>query len=277
MEKFNAFIYEPIVKGQCNKNITSFEPTERENLNIESWSGKYFPNVWIDDAYEAKYAVETTKKESPKSFTSWRAFGVSVHPQKGFSIAKVQPKIYAKNDISAQIKAPTSVFSDEAFIVEIKGYNFLKEDIRNGQVKVKIDGALSVREDLKGSKRVGRSTIECLEYKTTRKVDNQLSKNLPAETMTDLESFLIQSDGKGDIKITVTIQADNYADEVTKIIKVLYSNNKISFPVSRSLITLSGNKRFEEVKGLENIPGSAVAKVYGNLLGPAIDGLETML
>jgi len=271
LEKLNGFVFETMTNGQCNKNITNFEAVEVENSKSYNWSGNYFPETWINEIHELNQNTMEVKKDAPESYTSWRVFGVSVHPQKGFTIAKAQPKILVKNDISAQIKAPTSAFNTEVFVVELNAFNFLKVDLKNVLIEVKIDGA----DGVKASKRKGN--INCIDFSPNGKILKQSRKNLPAETMTNLDQFLIQADESGDIKVTVRISAENYVDKVTKVIKILKSD-RISKTIYRnSLVTLGGNKRTADIDGPNKTEGDGYATVYGNLLGPALGGLETIL
>lgn len=269
-EKLNTFVVNPLQTGESCENgpakILTYD-SEEEPVS-DSNDAKYFPDILFYQHYDS-----TTSKEQsitldvPNSLNTWRYFGVSVHPQKGFTVAKVQPKTAVKSGISIKLKAPNSAFMDEILWIDVGVYNSLSQDLQSN-VFVSIENGFFVDQKLRSE-----YNQQCLDFKSKGNKDENFNLRLSGEKLSESKTFLVQSDGNGDMIIKVTATAGSNSDEVTKVIKI--ENNIQKNLITSQLIELSGPKRSEEIS-FEDPTGMSM-DVYGNLMGPALDGLETML
>lgn len=269
-EKLNVFVVNPLQTGEsCENGPAKILTYDSEEQPLSDGNDvKYFPDILFDQYYDA-----TTNKEQsitldvPNSLNTWKYFGVSVHPQKGFTVAKVQPRTAVKSDMSIQLKAPNSAFKDEILWINVGVYNFLSQDLQSN-VFVSVENGFFVGQRLRSE-----YNQQCLDFKSKRNKDENFSLRLSGEKLSETKTFLVRSDGNGDMIIKVTAAAGSNSDEVTKVIKI---ENKIQKNLIISqLIELNEAKRSEEFD-FKDSAGMSMA-VYGNLMGPALDGLETML
>jgi len=269
-EKMNSFVLHTLKSGAPCENGTSNTLTQESNVNdaiIDTNPVKYFPDLWIDKDYDARSnQIQTVDLTVPDSLVSWRFFGISVHPQKGFTVAKVQPRITIKNDISIQLKTPPTAYEDEVLWIDFSVFNSLNDNL-DSEVHVSIENGFFVdkieRQEF---------NILCLDFKQTQPKDKSFKLNIPSEKSSKTTTFLIQADGKGDLSITIVAVAGNYNDEVKKVIKIEKKMEKTI--ISSNLLELNGRKKLENIVGHDD---DVVVAIYGNLLGPALDGLEHLL
>ncbi|CAH1733711.1 unnamed protein product [Chironomus riparius] len=259
-EKLNAFVLNPLLSGESCEDGTSKVLSYESNDIKESSSSindvKYFPDVWFDESYDAVSDDEhEISHKVPEALTTFRYFGISVHPKKGLTVAKVVPKTTVKSEISIQLKSPTSVNNDEILWIDVAVYNTLFEAITS-DFSVTLENGFFVDK----SPRIEHN-IKCLDFQPSNLRSVDISLNIGDQKLSATKTLLIQPDGNGDIKITVKATTGTYNDEVTKVIKL---KNKAS-PSDFESEVISEDIKVEVDSELS----------YKNILLSAVDDLDS--
>lgn len=280
-EKLNAFILEPLENGDfCdgsprNNAIEVENQTEIQTVGASNAVNTYFPDVWLDHQYEAGTdKIKTFTPKLPNDLVTWKIFGVSVHPKKGFTVTKAHTLVAVKSEIVINIHAPSFIYETELFTVNVSALNTLENHL-NAKLGITIDNGVLVKEES-----YEKHKLICRTFTPTdRDYTNFARFQLPAGRTSLTQRFLIRSTGKGDITFKVTAEINNYNTEASKIIKVEKFSDKIQKIAQESrLITNSSPMKFEEFTELNKKENANYfISVYGNLLGPAINGLDTIL
>ncbi|CAG9810259.1 unnamed protein product [Chironomus riparius] len=215
-EKFNGFILQPLSEGQtCGRESARYTNIESDEEDEATTDVKYFPNVWFDKSFDASSDSATSVPvKLPNSLTTWRYYGISVHPTKGFTVAKVQPKTAVQSEIVAQVKAPPSAYESEVVWVDINVFNTLPDRLQS-DVFVSIENGFIV--DLKDNVEFN---LKCTKFTTRNQKDVKLSSNLQPQKKTEVKTIPIKSNGNGDMKVKVRAAAGSYNDEATKTIMI---------------------------------------------------------
>jgi len=251
-EKLNAFILEPLINGSnCRSSINHSDSDNNDKTSDDvERDFQYFPDVIFDQIINSTSNVNVTKL--PSSLKTWRLFGVSVHPQKGFTVAKEQPQITVKSDFSVHIEAPSLIRIGDILKIKVTASNFLQ---------TKLDG--SVIAEITNGKFMNGKAIN-----PRKSITEQISLE-PNEQIKSLEFFVSSNELKTMlIKATIKVGSDEYFTE--KSIKIESYKTKIKLRSDSFLIESSMSKSIK-------FPKDSVFVVYGNLLGPALNGLETIL
>ena len=127
-EKVNNYILEPTLKGTvCGGNAPQSKPNS-DNRHVEVWPQKYFPNIWFDKVLEMVSGdSKTIRMRLPNNYQKWKIYGISVHPTKGFTVAKRKPEIGVKSDFDVHINSPKVVQESENPQVD-ENTNHVKEE-----------------------------------------------------------------------------------------------------------------------------------------------------
>lgn len=215
-EKFNGFILQPLTEGQnCGRESVRYTSYDLSEEVEPSSAAKYFPNIWFDESFLATSdAIKSVSVKLPNTLTTWIYYGISVHPTKGFTVAKVQPKTAVKADIAVKIKTPSSAFNSEIVWVDVGVFNNLENNLRS-TVFIELENGVFVDVTSKTE-----FNIKCYKYIQTNLKDEKLNLDLPAFKKSATASFSIKSKGKGDLVVKVRAVAGNYNDEETKSIKI---------------------------------------------------------
>jgi len=247
-EKFNGLVFEPLVNGTCNNKVLSSEGVSsnaEDDLNVNSIPNNYFPELIINDNYEAMSSNSEKKSiRIPESLTTWRFFGISVHPERGFTVSKVQPKINVNKELAVQIRSPTVAYGTEAFKIEVRVYNPLNERI-SVQGSIKIDNGFIFEKTLKTE-----FGLTCEKLSSSGTKQKQLSMNLSPEQISNPTSFLVKSNGNENVIIKVSVTGGANREEVEKVVKILKP----------------GSHQTDKIN----------TKNYGSLLDQCLNGLESM-
>ncbi|CAG9810249.1 unnamed protein product [Chironomus riparius] len=247
-EKFNGFVFEPVMDGKCNDKALRSDRVESSNedgMNAVNIPTNYFPEIMINDNYDATSSnAEKRSIKIPESQTRWQLFGVSVHPDIGLTVTKVQSKITVKKELAVQVRAPTSAYDTEAFTVDVRAFNPLNDPV-NVQGTIKVENGFIVDKTSKTE-----FGLKCDILSSSGARQKQLSWTLSPEQISNPVSFLIQPNGHGNVVIKVSVSRGGNKDDVEKIIE----------------IRKPGSDSNENVN----------SRIYGSLLDPGLNGLETM-
>lgn len=207
---------QPLTEGQnCGRNSAKYTSYDTNEDVEPSNEAKYFPNIWFDDSFVATSdGIKPVTVKLPDTLTTWRYYGISVHPTKGFTVAKVQPKTSVKTDIAVQVKTPSSAFNNEIVWVDVNVFNNLQDNLRS-TLFIELENGVFVDATSKTE-----FNIKCVKYTPTNVKDEQLTLDLPASKKSATASFQVKSKGRGDLGVKVRAVAGNYNDEETKLIKI---------------------------------------------------------
>lgn len=211
-EKFNGFILQPgQACGSESLQDYTFESDEEDKLPEDI---KYFPRILFDESVYAESDNFQHKAKLLKSFTTWKYFGISVHPTKGFTVAKVQSKTVAKNEIAIQVKTPFIVSDGEVFWVEISVYNTLNYNIQSN-IYVSIENGV-IAKPIDSSK----YNIKCFKYIQTNDKDSNYTIAIKPEQKSKNIKLPIMFKGIGDsLSFKVSAIANHYNDIVQREIR----------------------------------------------------------
>ncbi|XP_070504793.1 uncharacterized protein [Chironomus tepperi] len=215
-EKFNGFVLQPLTeKGTCDSNLARYEPDEVDETSTDV---DYFPKVWLDKSIDVTSDDSSVSINLPNTITTWRYYGLSMHPTKGLAVVKVQPTTTVKNEIVVMTKAPQYAYKDEIFWVDVNVFN-------NHQDRLQARGSISLENAIFVDKNINkRFNYECTKFiPSSNKYDIQKSLTLQPQKKTFVDKIPIESNGIGDIKVTVTAAAGNYKDLALKSIHLLTS------------------------------------------------------
>jgi len=275
-EKLNTFILELVENGtNCSTFSSRFGNIDDEeiqqNSEVDMTLNKYFPENLDEIIYVAKTSENETKQMKVSgSTTTWKIYGISVHPENGFTVAKTQPEIAVKGiekieKIQLQISGTSVISQNEVHKLYIIATNHMKTHL-NARVSVNIKDGFLIEEEMS----VNRN---CLEHK--RVLSDEFDVTFTPENYVLYTKFQISSMQRKPIKITAVIKSGKSREQANKEIEVLKNVNNIMkkslstelidppFTITNLITTDKSNKTF--------------AIIYGNLLGPAVDGMEKIL
>lgn len=265
-EKLNAFILEPLRNGaECGLSsrggFDDDDNNDDNNVNSDNDVHQYFPEVPFEKWNSTALGDFDETIKLARTFTSWRIFGISVHKVKGFTVAKVQPEIAVKNNISLQIEAPSEIRTDEVFEVKLTAFNNLNREV-NVKMDLELNNAVFVG--------LGKNK-ECITFEKGVQKPKISDQKLPPNGKPQVvATFHVSTSKLETIILSATIEADSQQYTTEKIIKV-WPNLREKKKISTSSILL------EEPKETVFTTNGGQSIVHGNLFGPAIDGLESIL
>ncbi|KAM5165172.1 CD109 antigen-like [Mantella aurantiaca] len=243
---------------------SSIQLTPPTNPNL----GALFAETWI--WLEANISSENTLTlplSVPDTMTSWLASAFILSDMAGLGFTDYPAELQVYQNVSVTLNLPYSVIRGEIFILEVVLFNHLNN---------KIEIFVSVEPS---------DSIELAESKNASTVSQQ-TLNVPSmEGKTCL--FPIRPKKLGNIPVTVKAFSNGAASEIVtgKIIvkaeglKKYYSQSVIldlkttsgpNLPITK---TLSFTFPQDVVEGSEE----AYINIFGNLLVPSIDGLESLI
>ncbi|XP_070504839.1 CD109 antigen-like [Chironomus tepperi] len=267
-EKINPFILEPLIYGKncasSRRNIDYDDEDEGTDNDIQG----YFPKV----SYESTSSYNNVMKV-PNSLTTWKFYGISVHKTKGLTVLKTNPEVAVKNDVWCQIEVPTLLHPNEIVKARVTAFNF-QDSEKSGKIVVSIENGVFKHEF--HDKNMDKN---CLNFTIISKNSLTFEEKLPADGKPLTVEFLISTlepNHNGPIKLRAKVTTDESSHESEKNIDVTESNLFRKIMHGSYLIeSKNGRKGFEET--IQNdIGDKSSIIVHGNLLGPAVHGLENV-
>ncbi|XP_070504853.1 thioester-containing protein 1 allele R1-like [Chironomus tepperi] len=277
-EKFNGFILEPLKNGiSCKNGQKSSNNDEeiQENSARPASSQKYFPATIPELNFIATADTQTVQMPIPDSTTKWKIYGISVHPTKGFTVAKTQPEISVKGSVKSGVKididSPSTVGRDEVHQIKVTAKN-MQQSHANGVVTLNIEDGM-----LLGDKMESKSwNTKCRKYFNGRLPLTYAVQFNPQKSI-DTKYFNIAAKSENPIKITAKFESATGKSEAAVDVPVSASEKLQKEVVAVNLINLN-QKTPNFILQLPNNASTVktFVDVYGNLLGPALDGLENV-
>lgn len=272
-DKLHAFILDPVNFGDsCSDDDNFIRKQPAKPLKNNDYSvNAYFPDIWFKEFYQATsddpkvYYILT-----PNTAGNWRLFGISMHPTKGFTVAKSQPIISIKRDVSIRIQAPSSVKETEVFALEIMAYNSRGAGF-SGQIYVELENANTVHESVKE-----KYDRKCRKFALENLQSLSFIAQFPAEDKVKIPSILLTAIKSGDIKIRVTVVEGTNKYENTKVVKI--EKEVPTKEILGSYLIELRNNQIQEIAipaQSKNIKGNLA--FYSDLVGPLLDGFEKAL
>lgn len=179
----------------------------------------YFPNIWFDKVFEMKNEnFQTVNVKTPNSLKTWKIYGISVHPTKGFTVAKSQPRITIESEIAVQIKAPEMVYENEIFKVDVKVINIYQNDV---DVRINFEVQNGAFQNMT---KTSDSWKTCYSFETLLDQNPNLRLDLKSLNNFKEESIYIKSEHSGKLIIKAIATLNGYNHEDKKIVEVLKPN-----------------------------------------------------
>ncbi|XP_070504845.1 CD109 antigen-like isoform X2 [Chironomus tepperi] len=274
-EKLNAFILNPATYGyDCNAPQAD-DNDPQPYSEIDRTSHKYFPTALTEIVYTASSSEpQTVPITFPDTTTTWKIYGISVHPEKGFTVAKTQPEIAVKEiekmeKFKLEIRGPTSLIQNEVRDYYIVATNELKTKL-NVWVSMTVENGHFVKQVKYGNQNC-RQHIE-----STQEAFKLFFKPQYDSIYKVLQ---VTSNTTQPIRISAIIRERNAKANATRTIEVQGSVKKlVKKTISNTLVDITSIHPGFEMALVNSDPSKkSFATVYGNILGPAVDGLETIL
>jgi len=277
-EKLNPFILEPLKNGtNCDLSSRSgiFDDENEQDMQRTKRSIASVQKLYPEVLPEVKYIATTSEAQSvqleiPDFTATWRIFGISVHPTKGFTVAKTQPEISVKGTVKHKLEleltGKTSIKQNEMHKITWTAVCVNPIDL-GGTIWLTVEnGYLHVGNEVStGNKRCISQNKE-----TQLKFDIHLTPQRNSMS----GSFYISANSLKQIKLKASFNGQITA-ETFKLIDVEDSLELKTNVIDNKLIE---SAKFDLVGLPHNI--SLVATfvgIHGNLLGPALEGLDEIL
>jgi len=237
-EKVNNYVLEPIQKGaKCGYKQDKISSNSKSS-NVKAWTQKYYPKTWFDKVFEMKSETEIVKLTVPNKIKNWKINGVSIHPLKGFTVAKKPIDIVVKGDFAINIKAPSTVKETEVFKVDVNAYSFIAGYLRPDISIEIINGFIMNAKKQEHSKRV------CYNFELDSNTIFNIKPKLEPEQMTEVKSFYIKSRMSGELQIKAISMLEGSTYESEKKINVKKQEHESSnnFNVKAEVNSLPKNE-----------------------------------
>jgi len=210
-EKVNNFVLDPLEKGiNCGQKSSPYV-IKSNSTQPAPWTQNYFPNIWFDKVFETKSGnFQTIKMKIPNSLKTWKIYGISVHPTKGFTVVKYQPKITIESDVAVQIRAPEMIYENETFKVDVKVINIFKNEL-SANVDFEIENGIFQNIKTRES---------CHSFESLANQIPNFRLNFNSLDKSKSESIYIKSTNAGKLKIKAVASVNGYSHEDEKVIDV---------------------------------------------------------
>ncbi|XP_064411346.1 CD109 antigen [Latimeria chalumnae] len=227
----------------------------------------HFPETWI--WIDTNTGSETNKKIDvtvPDSITSWIASAFVISENLGLGLTTEFAQLRAFQAFFVSLNLPYSVTRGEEFILEVTIFNYLKTSLEV-MVTLELNGSFDI---LAGSDDINT-------------IVNQRQESVPSQDGKTV-FFPISPQQLGEIPIKVTATSSAANDSVSR--KVLVKAEGIEQSYSQTvLLDLAGanpqsvKKTLNFTFPLDVVHGSekACVTVVGDILGPSITGLESLI
>uniref|UniRef100_A0A674JV22 CD109 molecule n=1 Tax=Terrapene triunguis TaxID=2587831 RepID=A0A674JV22_9SAUR len=228
---------------------------------------KHFPETWLWVDTNTRSSRDTTMEVTvPDTITSWVASAFVISENLGLGITTAPVELEAFQPFFISLNLPYSVTRGEQFILEVNIFNYLKE-----ATKVMVTLDLS-------------DTFEILI--TSNEINatgNQQSVLVPSEDAKTV-NFPIKPKQLGEISIKVTAISPTASDAILQKVLVKAEGLEQSYSQTR-LLDLTGNNPPTVSETVDfTFPPDVVSgservqvTVIGDILGPSINGLESLI
>ncbi|XP_010085491.1 PREDICTED: CD109 antigen [Pterocles gutturalis] len=237
-------------------------PLDFSNLYVRT----NFPETWLWIDTKTRSDTDTTMEVIvPDTITSWVASAFVMSENSGLGVT-TPVELEAFQPFFIFLNLPYSVIRGEEFISEVNIFNYLKEE---AEVTVILD--------------VNDAFEIILTSNEINATQNQQSVSVPSEDGKTVQ-FPIKPKQLGEIPIKVTAISSTASDAVIQ--KVLVKAEGLEQTYSETvLLDLTGNKAQTVSKTLDfTFPSDVVSgservqvTAVGDLLGPSIDGLSSLI
>lgn len=210
-EKVNSFVLEPLQKGiDCDQKSSPIVIKSNSTEPIR-WTQNYFPSIWIDKVFEMKSGnSQTIKMKTPNSLKTWKIYGISVHPTKGFTVVKSQPKITIESDVAVQIRPPEMIYENETFKVDVKVINIFKNEL-SANVDFEIENGIFQNMNTRES---------CHTFEPLADQNPHFRLDFNSLDKLKSESIYIKPINAGKLKIKAVASVNGYSHKDEKVVDV---------------------------------------------------------
>jgi len=240
-EKINSFVLEPMHNGHSCNIKPAAKSTESPKLRISDGSQHYIPKIWFDEPIKIYGRDPVSFKYRIPNEGTWKIYGVSIHPTKGFTVSKTQPRIIVHNDIKIFINAPSFMHLREVATIDVKIFNFNQHQI-SSSIKVEIENGIfsSLNKDSLYDK-------TCYSFNDIVAYIYDYHSTLGSYQMSKTQRFYVRpnyNDGKLMIKVSALVDGYTYNTERYITVKSVTGLNSYTsyFAISYDVREYENNK-----------------------------------
>ncbi|KAM8953042.1 CD109 antigen-like [Pelodytes ibericus] len=241
-------------------DTTNYKPVVARTLFPETW-------IWL----EMNISSTTTRNLQvtvPNTITSWDASAFVISEDLGLAVTKEPVELEVFQSFFISLNLPYSVTRGEQFILEVIVFNYLEENLKVTLILEASDSfeIIVPKPDVSNAANQKDVVVPSQDGKTVL--------------------FPIKPQKLGEIPITVKATSSVASDVKTQNIivkaegvKHYYSKTEVFHVDGTGDVTQNVSKTFSFTFPSDTVQGSeeAVVTVIGDLLGPSIDGLESLI
>ncbi|XP_069462355.1 CD109 antigen-like [Ambystoma mexicanum] len=229
-------------------------------------SGIHFPEIWIWQDYNISSGESTILQMTvPDSATSWEATAFVLSENLGLGLTRTPAELQVTQTCVISLNLPSSVTRGEQFILEVILFNHLNRTLE-----------VTTTLELKDS-------FDLIAVSNVNAVANQRRASVPSQSGS-MVLFPIRPKQLGEITFTIKANSSEAITDITKKVLVkaegipkTYSQAVLLDATSLSSQIVSKELSFTFPTDVVNGSEQAYITVVGDILGPSIDGLESLI
>lgn len=197
-EHFNGFIMQPLQTGtSCDQESEPEQNTDVTVLENSNFVSQFYSNVWFDKSFDIiSDQTKLINVEFPNSFTIPKYYGISIHPEKGFALAKIDNNVEIYSTLIVTVTTPSFAFTHETIWIIVTIYNDADED-QIVEISLNIENGYIVNQT---------DEIECLNIQKTSETRKTEKVTVSSEATVELMKIPVLSDGNDSMKIRVVLE-----------------------------------------------------------------------
>ncbi|XP_058819998.1 thioester-containing protein 1 allele R1-like isoform X2 [Topomyia yanbarensis] len=255
----------PSSRGQFNR-FGGYFPAPSRRVQKAVHIRTEFPEAWLwrNFTMNTRQPVLSFEDTVPDTITSWTVTGFALSPTLGLGLMSEPQSFVVKQSFYIIANIPYSIKRGEVALIQVTVFNFLGN-------AVTVDVTLFNRHD----------EIEFVENSSTDNTRRRKAITVPSNSGKPT-SFMIKAKKIGDVAIKVEAVCQRASDAVEHMLRVvpeshLYEENEARFIE----LVNHGTQNFDISLNIPKkvVPGSVkiTFTVAGNLLGPAIKNLDSLI
>lgn len=287
--KSNAFILTNAMSGRtrCRNTRSTSSRTADDNESVsddEFMSDQAYDNqvdeidpikvseTWIFKSFDVDATGKHVLSEKvPDSLTSYIITGFSMNLESGLGIAE-QKKLSVSKQFFIEWDLPQAIFIGEVLRVKAFVYNFFtKRNLQTQVTLVNNEGFFEIVE--------AKTNRRSCSYKPSK--ENSKTVQATPDGATEV-SFFIRPLKDGLLKLKIVAHSQNAHDEATK--QIMVNHNGVEVGKTRVKFIDLRNRKYDsyyfDISAEADAVQSSIqteASVIGDLMGPALENVDTLL
>ncbi|XP_041375995.1 CD109 antigen-like isoform X3 [Gigantopelta aegis] len=266
----------PPPRGHNGGNVDEASSSNTGGMADLGKARTFFPEAWL--WLEGKTDVSGKKTLSqvvPDTITTWVATAFSISPKKGLAITDTATKLTAFKPFFITMTLPYSITKTEIFQLRVTVYNYMK-------MRTKVTVTLQQSDEFERIQSLADGVQHILTGDGV--VDIEVDPNVPKAVIFDIRPIKL-----GLVSLNVTARPEKTTGELGDVVTrdvLVKPEGIVNMRTSGQTVELDATTRsFDETIYLafppadQVVPGSRriEVKVTGDIMGPAISGLDNLL